>query len=203
MLSCARITAFRFQPLYSQAPSTRRVASGSIIWFSCRSCQSCLSCRAWCLRCVHTWTSLSALCLVPPRGASERCQHGCQCRLRKGCRYGCPCRCPRAGRLVRQGAARGHDEPGVVGARCARPLRRDDRVHHHLGGVARAWVVRRKSKAAKSASRLQRSFEAPRQLQCSTAAPLLGQPRGGGAPLGRARTKGMPRGMQALRRMAS
>ena len=33
MLSCARITAFRFQPLCSQAPSTRRVASGSIIWF--------------------------------------------------------------------------------------------------------------------------------------------------------------------------
>ena len=96
MLSCARITAFRFQPLCSQAPSTRRVASGSIIWFSCRSCQSCLSCRAWCLRCVHIWTSLSALCLVPPRGAPERCQHGCQCRLRKGCRYGC-----RYGCLVR------------------------------------------------------------------------------------------------------
>jgi len=32
MLSCARITAFRFQPLCSQAPSTRRVASGSILW---------------------------------------------------------------------------------------------------------------------------------------------------------------------------
>ena len=171
MLSCARITAFRFQPLYSQAPSTRRVASGSIIWFSCRSCQSCLSCRAWCLRCVHIWTSLSALCLVPPpRGAPERCQHGRQCRLRKGCRYGCPCRCPRAGRLVRQGAARRHDETGVVGARCARPLRRDDRVHHHLGGVARAWADgQSKSKAAKSTSRRQRSFRS----QGSTAAPVL------------------------------
>ena len=33
---------------------------------------------------------------------------------------------------------------GVVGTRCARPLGRDDRVHHHLSGVARAWVVRRK-----------------------------------------------------------
>ena len=56
MLSCARITAFRFQPLCSQAPSTRRVASGSIIW----CILSFLSRVAGSAYALFIWTSFSA-----------------------------------------------------------------------------------------------------------------------------------------------